>query len=276
MRRFRGLLPIALMLLSLGGMEMQAQRWRRFRRPRPSRSEFPTWKNPTPFNKDVFTFVRLRYDSLGGGRPWAMWEVDYPDADWNFSFRLQQLTSFKVDPNGLVLRINDPRLFNHPFVYAGGTGLIHFSPSDSKTLRKYLLSGGFLMMDDFWSEQVWEHVYHEMKKIFPNREPRELSLDHPIFHTVFDLKKKPQVIDIHTWQRGLNFEYWGGGTSGDGKPHFWGYFDDRGRLMALLCHNNDLADGWEREGENKEYFKTFSEKMSYPMGIKIISYVMTH
>ncbi|MHC4227640.1 MAG: DUF4159 domain-containing protein, partial [Planctomycetota bacterium] len=54
------------------------------------------------------------------------------------------------------------------------------------------------------------------------------------------------------------------------------YFDDRGRMMALLCHNNDLGDGWEREGEDKEYFHQFSEKKSYPMGINVVIYAMSH
>ena len=46
--------------------------------------------------------------------------------------------------------------------------------------------------------------------------------------------------------------------------------------MALLCHNNDIADGWEREGENRQYFLDYSERVSYPLGINIITYAMTH
>jgi hypothetical protein len=47
-------------------------------------------------------------------------------------------------------------------------------------------------------------------------------------------------------------------------------------MVALLCHNNDLGDGWEREGEDADYFRQFSEKYSYPMGINIVTYAMTH
>ena len=46
--------------------------------------------------------------------------------------------------------------------------------------------------------------------------------------------------------------------------------------MALLCHNNDIGDGWEREGESSEYFHQYSERVSYPLGINIVTYVMTH
>ena len=92
----------------------------------------------------------------------------------------------------------------------------------------------------------------------------------------YDLKQKPQAPSIQAWRRGWDFEYWHGDPRGDEGPHFWGYFDDSGRLMMLLCHNNDLCDGWEREGEDSEYFHQYSEKWSYPMGINIITYVMTH
>jgi hypothetical protein len=46
--------------------------------------------------------------------------------------------------------------------------------------------------------------------------------------------------------------------------------------MAIICHNTDLGDGWEREAEDPEYFRTYSEPKSYPMGINIIFYAMTH
>ena len=51
---------------------------------------------------------------------------------------------------------------------------------------------------------------------------------------------------------------------------------DNDRMVALLCHNNDLGDGWEREGEDPEYFREYAVKWSYPMGMNIIFYVMTH
>ncbi len=47
-------------------------------------------------------------------------------------------------------------------------------------------------------------------------------------------------------------------------------------MVALLCHNNDLGDGWESEGENEAYFRQFSEKLSYPMGINVVIYAMFH
>ena len=47
-------------------------------------------------------------------------------------------------------------------------------------------------------------------------------------------------------------------------------------MMVIICHNTDLGDGWEREGEDPWYFTEFSEKKAYPMGINIVTYAMTH
>ena len=53
-------------------------------------------------------------------------------------------------------------------------------------------------------------------------------------------------------------------------------FDRQGRLVAMALHNSDDSDGWEREGENHEYFEKYAEKIAYPLAINILVYVMTH
>jgi len=218
--------------------------------------------------------VRVQYDADGPFGWWDRWDNDYPDGDWNFSFRLQQLTSLEVAPDGKVLRLTDPELFNYPFIYMAGVQWMRLTPAEQAALRRYLLNGGFVMMDDFWSPEAWANVLGEMRGVLPDQEPVELSLDHEIFHIVYDLKELPQVVDIRTWRDGYTFEYRHGRSDGDESPHFWAYFDDRGRMVALLCHNNDIGDGWEREGEDKEYFHQFSERQSYPMGVNIVIYAM--
>lgn len=245
---------------------------------RSSRSDYPSWDLPDGFKEDCFTFVRIQYDSYGGrGGAFGGWSNDYPDCDWNFSFRLQQLTSYKVDPNGRTLRLDDPQLFDYPFVFMTNMGSMSLSQAERDGLRSYLLRGGFLMGDDFWAAAEWDHVQRTMREVFPDREPRELSQDHEIFHLVYDIRTLPQVPSIRAWQRGLKYEDWHGPfENNDTAPHFWGYFDDAGRLMALFCHNNDVADGWEREGENIEYFEMYSQRVSYPLGVNIITYAMTH
>lgn len=131
------------------------------------------------------------------------------------------------------------------------------------------------MVDDFWGEDEYANFYGEIKRVFPDKEPQELPLEHPIFHCVYDLKEKPQVPSIHSAMRGrdsgITWERW------DAKePHYKGIVDDKNRLMVIICHNTDLGDGWEREGEDEWYFREFAEKKSYPLGINIVFYAMTH
>jgi hypothetical protein len=256
------------------------------------RAGVPNWKVDERFKNDVFTFVRVEYDSFGrggGGRRrggyggygygWARWATDFPDSDLNFSFRLQQLTSLKVNPVPITRRLTDPDLCDYPFLYMIEPGALSFSPQEGEALRRYLLKGGFLMVDDFWGDAEYENFYREIKTVFPEDqyEPKELNIDHEIFHCVYPFKEKPQVPSIHSWlgsDPGVTWEEHHWGNTRD--VHYKGMFDDNQRMMVIICHNTDLGDGWEREGENEEYFRQFSEKKSYPMGINIVTYAMTH
>ena len=80
-------------------------------------------------------------------------------------------------------------------------GDMYLDEAEVVALRQYLLNGGFLMVDDFWGEDEWDNFYEKIKRVFPDREPVELPLEHEIFHCVYDLKEKPQVPSIHAWQR---------------------------------------------------------------------------
>ena len=266
---------IVVSLLVIATTVVLAQR--RFRGPSTDRGEVPEWSNEPGFEQDTFTFARVRYDS-GYGRGWGRgggWATDYRDADLNFSYRLQQLTAIKVDPEGKVIRVNDPEVFHYPFLYMAEPGSLEFDDDEVKGLRRYLLSGGFLMVDDFWGEAEYQNLYEQLKRVFPDREPEELPLNHPIFHCVFDLKEKPQIPNFRTGEEsqytGITWERNDART-----PHYRAIHDDKGRIMVMICHNTDLGDGWEREGVYEYYFREFSEKKAYPLGINIVFYAMTH
>jgi hypothetical protein len=132
-------------------------------------------------------------------------------------------------------------------------------------------------VDDFWGTSAWETFYAALKQIFPEREPEDLPLSHDIFHIVFDLKVKPQIpnvrVGVANRGTGITYERHDGDTE---QVHYRGMKDDKGRLMMVICHNTDVGDGWEEEGTDPWFFKEFSEKYAYPLGINIIFYAMTH
>lgn len=242
--------------------------------------DFPTWPVSKELPNDLFTFCRLRYNSedwgrgrrgYGGGK----WTTDYPDADLNFSYRLQQLTSLQVSPKGAIVDINAEMMRHYPFIYMIEPGHISLTEDEARTMREYMLNGGFIMVDDFWGEEEWETFHVALKQIFPDRDAQELPLEHEIFHMVFPLKVKPQIPSVgHAMagrSQGITFERFDAQT-----PHYRGVFDDKKRLMMIICHNTDLGDGWEEEGTDPWYFREFSEKYAYPLGINIIFYALTH
>ena len=269
---------VAVTLLLLCSLAIAVQRGRGGGyRSADNRNGVPVWESNQHFPHDVFTFVRVRYSDFGGGYGryrGGDWSTDYPDADLNFSLRLQQLTSIKVNPYPIILDLTDPQLFDYPFLYMIEPGGIALTLPEAEALRKYCNNGGFMMVDDFWGDEEWQDFELAMNQVFPNRKWEEVPLEHEIFQIVYPLKEKPQVPSIHSWQRGSTHEWGHGGNTET--AHYRAIFDDDRRIMVFICHNTDLGDGWEREGENHEYFEEFSVKKSYPLGINIVTYAMTH
>jgi len=279
------LLLISIALIAIGE-GVFAQRFRRnadLSDPRASQQgeETPRWKYEPGFERDAFTFVRIRYSSYrrygrGGGGGWL---TDWPDADVNLSWRLQQMTSMKVDPNGRCMELTDPELFRYPFIYIVEPGSLAFSDEEVMILRRYLLNGGFLMVDDFWGDYQWDNLASELKRVFPDREMFDLPRVHPIFHCVFDLPNDlslqcPNVeVGTESEHTGITYEMYHGGDCET--VHFRGISDKAGRLMMLMTHNTDIADAWEREGDDPGYFYNFSPR-GYAFGINAVLYALTH
>lgn len=242
----------------------------------------PNWTNDVGFEKDTFTFTRIRRDRAPNAT-WraGQWWTDFPDSDLNLSFRLQQVTSMKVNPDGRVLRLTEPELFDYPWIYMVEVGSLELRDEEVPPLRTYLLNGGVLMADDFWGPVQWQQFEQEIKRVLPERGFVELEMDHPIFHSVFDIKVPKNKLQTPNIGQGIQSQ-WDGVTweYHDGveckEMHVRAIFDDKGRIMVIATHNCDNGDGWEREGESDYFFHEFSEKRAYPLGINIIFYLMTH
>ncbi len=269
-RRLRVPIVALLLVVSIAAIA-DAQRRGRF---------FASVRVPTPDSFDGrFNFCRIAFSGNGMGDGGG-WSVDYPRADINLSIRLSELTKTSVstlpdgEPNHLVLRLTDPALFQCPFVMMTEVGRAYFTPEEALKLREYLMKGGFLWADDFWGSYAWDSWASEFSKVLPPAEypMRELPMDHPLFRTQFTVERVPQIPSINHWAG-----Y--GDTSERGAdsavPHARGIADAKGRLLVLITYNTDIGDSWEREGDDRNYFYTFSIN-GYALGINVLLYAMTH
>lgn len=230
--------------------------------------KFPEWPKQLEFRVSKFTFARIKYQSNVPNRR-SLWATDFPDADLNFSAQIGSMTKLDVSEPSRVLELTDPDLSRYPFTYLAEPGSAMMSEPEVVALRKYLLGGGFLMVDDFWGDAEWEHLRLLMKRVFPSHEPIELPLSHPVFNCVFGLTEKPQVTSISVFMAGRKSERLETDTAS-----YKGIEDDTGRLMVIMCHNTDLGDGWERVDEDEKYRDEMSIKRAFPMGINIVYYVL--
>jgi len=256
----------------------------------------PNWTNDPPFARDVLTFVRVLYarapqspEISWTASHWG-WITDFPDSDLNLSFRLQQVTSMRTDPDGRVLRLTDPALFDYPWIYMVEPGRLRLLEEEVEPLRNYLNNGGVLWADDFWGQKQWDNFARAIKRVLPQREFVDLDISNKIFHCVFDIKvplnklQTPNIrqakdsLDPSSGRFGITWEYYHDDYVPDGAKdmHVRVIYDDKGRIMVIATHNCDNGDGWEREGEDDGFFHEFSEKRAYPLAVNILFYLMTH
>jgi hypothetical protein len=210
------------------------------------------------------------------------WSTDYPGADLNFSTRLAELTKAPVTqrpdaeedaPDAVVVRLTDDALFKCPYILMEDAGTASFSDAEAKRLREYLLKGGFLFVSDYWGDRAREQFDDQIGQALPPRQYPivDLPRHHSVWRTLFDMNDIPQMPSIQSWRRT-------GGNTDRGvmdPPSARAIADDHGRLMVVMLHNTDIPDGWEREGEDPEYFYRFSPD-AYAVGINLVLYAMTH
>ncbi|MBK8039508.1 MAG: DUF4159 domain-containing protein [Verrucomicrobiaceae bacterium] len=248
---------------------------RKFRGWRHHGQDIPVWDVHPELPRDVFTFARLRYPYRKGFR----WQADYPEAELHLSWRLHQLTSIQVNPYPVIVDLEAEQLREHPFLFISEPSNMNLSDAQARLLGDYLQNGGFILIDDFWGGDEWRLFAPTLKRIWPQSDPVELTHNHPLFHCVFDLKEPPQVHSNVFWDQ---MRRSGRSTLGNeirpdaAAPIFRALYDTRGRMVMLICLNNDLGDGWEQEAFDPDYFREVSEKHAFPLGINIVFYALTH
>ena len=240
----------------------------------------PQWAYSSDFD-GAFVYCRAYYRSVLNTGSGSGWDTDYPAADNNFSVRLGELTRVPLafdsshQPRHVVVPLTDPLLFRCPMLFIEDVGGAEFSEEEVTSLRDYFLKGGLLWMDDSWGSANWGRWIAQLSRVLPpGRYPVfDIPSTHPIMHTLYDVKEIPQIPSINFWYRS------NGQTSENGddsRPvYFKGIQDSRGRLIVLMTHNTDIADSWEREGDNTEFFDLFSPR-GYAAGVNIVLYALTH
>ncbi|OFW15744.1 MAG: hypothetical protein A3F70_06325 [Acidobacteria bacterium RIFCSPLOWO2_12_FULL_67_14] len=227
-----------------------------------------------------FHYCRVVYTGERFGRG-GSWATDYPNADINLSVRLSELTKIPVSragggaPNPLLVRLGGEEMFQCPLTILSAPGSAFIEADVAARLREYLLKGGMLWTDDSWGTYQWQHWQTQLRKVLPSSEYPifDVPLDHPLFRTQYEVTEIPQIPNIGFFLRS------GGRTSEQGAdsavPQLKGIADRTGRLMVMMTHNTDIADSWEREGEDPSYFYAFSPR-GYAFAINAVLYAHTH
>lgn len=238
----------------------------------------PTWATATDFDDGVpfcrGYYTSTRYEANGGG-----WNTDYPGADINFLVRLRELTSVRAG-KPVVVRLDSPLLFNCPLLYMSDVGTMGLSESEALGLRTYLRKGGLLWVDDFWGTEAWDQWMREIRKVLPTEALIAIPATHPVFHQQYNLPGGIwQMPTTGIWpyldEDGNHTTSERGADSAT--PHMRALLDAEGRVVVLITHNTDIADGWEaaEQAENIEYFGEFSHR-SYALGVNVLLYLLTH
>ena len=140
-------------------------------------------------------FARFRYGRLDWREGGTSWTQDYPRADRHFALALRRLT--RIDVRSVEQPSSPDDLddfFNWPWMVAGEMGDWMLTDAQVKTLREYLLRGGFIYMDDFWGPEEYARFAESMTRVFPDRPVVEIGNDDSIFHAVYDLDDRYQVL----------------------------------------------------------------------------------
>lgn len=184
----------------------------------------------------------------GGGGDWYSNPTSLP----NLARFCNQEINTTIDEKVATVSPNSVDLFNYPFVHMTGHGNVFFSNEDAENLRIYLLSGGFLHIDDNYGMD--QYLRKELAKVFPEKVMRELPVDHPLFSSHFSFPQGLPKIHEHD----------------NSRPQAFG-IEHEGRMVLLYTFESDLGDGWEDPEVHNDPQEVRLKALR--MGANIIKYV---
>ncbi len=161
----------------------------------------------------------------------------------------------KINPKPEVVETGSLDIFQYPMLHMTGHGNVFFSPEDAENLRNYLLSGGFLHIDDNYGMEPY--ITKELKKVFPNTELVELPKTHEIFNIAYKFPEGLPKIHVHDGKR----------------PQTFGIFHE-GRLVLLFTYESDLGNGWEDAEVHNDPIEIREKALK--MGANIVKYAFEH
>lgn len=200
------------------------------------------------FTEPTYKIAKIKYN--GGGD----WYGDRTALTNLIKFCNDNLKT-NIKPEEDVVEVGSETLFNYPFTFLTGHGNVIFSDQEVKNLRKYLIGGGFLHIDDNYG--LDKFIRPQMKKVFPELEFVELPVNHPIFHQKFAFPNGLPKIHEHDGKR----------------PQGFGLIY-KGRLVCFYTYECDLGNGWEDAGT---YAGDSAESRlkALKMGADIVQYALT-
>ena len=213
-------------------------------------------------------FGRFRWGRMDWREGGTSWTQDYPRADRHLAQAVRRLT--RIDARSVEQPVNlddTDDVFDWPWLCAGEMGDWKLTDAQAKTLREYLLRGGFLMLDDFWGDEEWDRFMESMRLVFPDRPIVEMENADAIFHSVYNLDDRYRVPGA--------WGVYGSGYQYDGSVPYWrAIYDDKGRVMVAIVVNSDLGDSWEY-ADDPGYPEKYSA-LGIRTGVNYIVYAMTH
>jgi hypothetical protein len=202
----------------------------------------------------------------------SLWTQDFPRADRHFSLAVRRLSRLQARSAEQIVNLDEGDAYDWPWLYAVQVGEWGLTDQQGQELREYCERGGFFMADDFHGDAELYEFESRIKKAFPNRAIEDIPDGDPVFHTVYDLKDKIQVVGWdHLLERG--FDGHKNGATGIG-AHWRAIRDDKGRIMVAISYNSDVGDAWEYADDPRYPAKMADQ--SIRMGVDYIVYAMTH